>query len=169
MTEEDGQHDPDLAVVCECQLADPPEKVWRALTRPEIVAEWLMPNDMGAAAGDRFALKPGEPGASAISCEVLAAEPPRLLRYSWSERDPRSEDGELRSVVTFVLRETEGGGTHLRIVHGPVLAAGVAPLSLRAVRSLLPPHRREPRCRTSRRQSRPTPRLAARARLRQAA
>ena len=31
------------SIVVECELDEPREKVWRALTVPEIVAEWLMP------------------------------------------------------------------------------------------------------------------------------
>ncbi|TIT26619.1 MAG: ATPase, partial [Mesorhizobium sp.] len=28
----------------ECELPDPPEKVWRALTVPDLLAAWMMPN-----------------------------------------------------------------------------------------------------------------------------
>ncbi|TIO38389.1 MAG: ATPase, partial [Mesorhizobium sp.] len=67
----------------ECELADPPEKVWRALTEPELLAAWLMPNDIKPAIGERFAFAgPNAP----IECEVLEAEPGKLLRYSWRER-----------------------------------------------------------------------------------
>ena len=101
----------------ECDLPDPPEKVWRALTEPELLAAWMMPNDIKAEAGGRFAFAgPGAP----IECEVIEVEPGRLLRYSWRER-PADKDADqlpaFDSIVTFKLARTSSGGTHLRIVH----------------------------------------------------
>ncbi|MET3521238.1 MULTISPECIES: SRPBCC domain-containing protein [unclassified Mesorhizobium] len=101
----------------ECELADPPEKVWRALTEPELLAAWMMPNDITPEVGSRFAFAGPE---APIECEVLEAEPGRLLRYSWRER-PGADDADklpaLDSIVTFTLARTVSGGTHLRIVH----------------------------------------------------
>ena len=110
----------DRSIIIECDLDEPPEKVWRALTVPEIVATWLMPNDMRPEIGNRFTLKGTDAREGDIACEVLAAEPNRYLRYSWrggdAERDAQGRP--LDTVVTFVLTETEAGGTHLRLVHG---------------------------------------------------
>ncbi|RRI03562.1 SRPBCC domain-containing protein [Mesorhizobium tamadayense] len=101
----------------ECELPDPPEKVWRALTEPELLAAWMMPNDIKPETGKRFAF--AGPDAS-IECEVLDAEPGKLLRYSWRER-PGAEDADhlpaFDSVVTFTLARTVSGGTHLSVVH----------------------------------------------------
>lgn len=108
-------------IVVECELPEPPEKVWRALTQPEIVARWLMPNDIRPEAGHRFKL--GAEGH--IDCAVLASQPERLLRYSWHER-PASGEAGFDSIVTFVLARTTSGGTHLRIVHDSFVAAGGA-------------------------------------------
>jgi len=107
------------SVVVECDYDEPPEKVWRALTDPKLVAAWLLPNDLHPQQGARFRLKPEREGESTIACEVLAAEPPSLLRYSWRETVTERDGAERRldSVVTFVLGETEAGGTHLRLVH----------------------------------------------------
>jgi uncharacterized protein YndB with AHSA1/START domain len=101
----------------ECDLPDPPEKVWRALTEPELLAAWMMPNDIKAEGGSRFAFAgPDAP----IECEVLEAEPGKLLRYSWREW-PGAKDADqlpaFDSIVTFTLARTASGGTHLRIVH----------------------------------------------------
>jgi uncharacterized protein YndB with AHSA1/START domain len=75
----------------ECDLPEAPEKVWRALTVPELLAAWMMPNDMTPEIGSRFAFaKPGAP----IECEILDAEPGRLLRYSWRERGRTLEEVE---------------------------------------------------------------------------
>ncbi|RUV28089.1 MULTISPECIES: SRPBCC domain-containing protein [unclassified Mesorhizobium] len=99
----------------ECELPDPPEKVWRALTVPDLLAAWMMPNDIKPEIGSRFAFaKAGAP----IECEILNAEPERLLRYSWRERPaPGNAADPLDSIVTFTLGRTASGGTHLRIVH----------------------------------------------------
>jgi uncharacterized protein YndB with AHSA1/START domain len=101
----------------ECELPDPPEKVWRALTVPELLAAWLMPNDITPEAGKRFAFATlGTP----IECEVLDADPGKRLCYSWRERPAtREPNGPMGfdSTVTFTLARTVSGGTLLRIVH----------------------------------------------------
>jgi uncharacterized protein YndB with AHSA1/START domain len=115
------------SVIAECDYDEPPEKVWRALTDPELVAAWLLPNNIRPQQGARFTLKPEREGEGDIACEILAAEPPRLLSYSWREApaDREQPARRLESVVTFVLSETEDGGTHLRLVHsGEVWEAG---------------------------------------------
>ena len=103
------------ALEFEYDLAEPPEKVWRALTIPELLVAWMMPNDIRPEIGNRFAFAgPDAP----IECEILDAEPERLLRYSWREQpgDAARQD-PLDSTVTFTLARTVSGGTHLRIVH----------------------------------------------------
>ncbi|BAV45573.1 Activator of Hsp90 ATPase 1 family protein [Mesorhizobium loti] len=103
------------ALEFEYDLAEPPEKVWRALTVPELLAAWMMPNDIRPQTGSNFTFAGPD---AAIECEILDAEPERLLRYSWRERpgDAARQD-PLDSVVTFTLARTVSGGTHLRIVH----------------------------------------------------
>ncbi len=99
------------SVVVERELPFPPEKLWRALTQPHLIEEWLMNNDFEAAVGHRFQLR-GEWG-GVLDCEVLAIEPNRALSYSWNHahEDPAYD---LRSVVTFTLTPT-GAGTRLRV------------------------------------------------------
>ena len=91
------------SVVTECDLPEAPDKVWKALTVPELLAAWLP---------------------DAVNGEILTAEPNRLLRYRWPGRqEDRDERGRtLESVVTFELRGTHSGGTHLRVVHRLVAA-----------------------------------------------
>lgn len=119
-------------VIVDCDLAEPPEKVWRALTVPELLAAWLMPNDFEARVGHDFTFRP-ERGPD-IACEVLDIEEGSLIRYSWREGD---DDG-IDSIVTVSLTPLQGGGTHLRLVHtGFPLRASRATLTLlRAGRSL---------------------------------
>ena len=98
-------------VVIERDIAHPPEKIWRALTEPHLIAEWLMKNDFRPDVGHHFNLT-GEWG-GVLDCEVLDIEPHRTLSYSWNFTH---EDAafDLRSVVTFTLTPT-AAGTHLRV------------------------------------------------------
>src|SRR5262249_6047022 len=45
------------SVVVEREIPHPPEKVWRALTQPHLIEEWLMKNDFKPAVGHRFKLQ----------------------------------------------------------------------------------------------------------------
>ena len=99
------------SVIVERDIPHPPEKIWRALTQPHLIEEWLMKNDFAAVVGHRFKLS-GEWG-GVLDCEVLAVEPNRRLSYTWNfaSDDPAFA---LKSVVTFTLTPT-GEGTHLRM------------------------------------------------------
>lgn len=99
------------SVVVERELACTPEKLWRALTQPHLIEEWLMKNDFSPQVGHRFNLR-GEWG-GVLDCEVLDVEPCRSLSYTWNfaHDDPAFD---LRSTVTFTLTATPTG-THLRM------------------------------------------------------
>ena len=99
-----------LSVIVEREIPFPPEKVWRALTQPHLIAEWLMKNDFAPVPGHRFRLQ-GDWGG--VECEVLTVEPPASLSYRWDHphEDPAFD---LRSVVTFTLTPA-GAGTRLRV------------------------------------------------------
>jgi uncharacterized protein YndB with AHSA1/START domain len=98
-------------VIVEREFPHPPEKLWRALTQPHLIEEWLMKNDFEPVAGHKFNLR-GEWG-GVLDCEVLTVEPDRTLAYTWNfaHDDPAFD---LQSVVTFTLTQTSGG-THLRM------------------------------------------------------
>jgi uncharacterized protein YndB with AHSA1/START domain len=99
------------SVVVERELAHPPEKLWRALTEPHLIEEWLMKNDFKPTIGHRFNLS-GEWG-GVLDCEVLVVEPNKELAYTWNfVHDDAASN--LRSVVTFTLTPTRTG-THLRV------------------------------------------------------
>lgn len=99
------------SAVVEREFAHPPEKLWRALTQPHLIEEWLMKNDFKLDVGHRFNLR-GDWG-GVLDCEVLEIEPQRRLAYTWNFA---SEDAayQLESVVTFTLTPTSAG-THLRM------------------------------------------------------
>ena len=92
-------------------LAHPPEKVWRALTDPALLAEWLLPVfDLKLEPGAEFTFRtqpyPGWDGT--VSCRFVEIEPQRKLVYTW-------DVPFLQTVVTFTLAPTPSG-TRLSIV-----------------------------------------------------
>jgi uncharacterized protein YndB with AHSA1/START domain len=95
----------------EFDLRHPPEKVWRALTDPELLAEWLLPViDLELEPGAAFTFKtrpyPGWDGT--VNCRFLEIEPQRKLSYAWTVPF-------LDTVVTFTLTPT-ASGTRLSLV-----------------------------------------------------
>ena len=99
------------SVVVEREFDFPPEKLWRALTQPHLMEEWLMKNDFKPAVGHSFKLR-GEWG-GVLDCKVLAVEPNKTLSYTWNfAHDDAAYN--LKSVVTFRLTPTSAG-THLRV------------------------------------------------------
>jgi len=93
-----------LTVVVERDIPQPPEKVWRALTQPQLIAEWLMKNDFEPVVDHRFTLSADW---GAVEGRVLAVEPNKKLTYTW-------EAFGLESIVTWTLTPTSTG-THLRV------------------------------------------------------
>lgn len=92
----------DDTLTFEADLDQPPETVRRALTEPELVAQWL----------------PSDP---AVTHEVVENSPD-LVRYAW--RDERG-DPPLQSEVRFVMIPTRTG-THLTVVHGGLATPAVS-------------------------------------------
>lgn len=93
-------------------LAHPPAKVWRALTDPTLLTEWLLPIvQLSLEPGATFTFQaPPQPGwDGTVHCRLLDVEPPRRLRYAWVV-------GDLDTVVTFTL-EPIASGTRLSLVH----------------------------------------------------
>src|SRR5687767_1609484 len=100
------------AISFEFDLPHPPEKVWRALTDPELLAEWLLPvTGLTIERGAAFTLhappKPGWDGT--VNCRFLAIVANRKLSYTWVVGD------FIDTVVTFTLTPT-ASGTHLLLV-----------------------------------------------------
>lgn len=100
-----------LSAVVEREVPFPPEKIWRALTQPHLIEEWLMKNDFKPVVGHRFNLR-GDWG-GVLDCEVLAIEPNKALSYTWNFAHP-DEAYNLESVVVFTLTPTSAG-TRLRV------------------------------------------------------
>ncbi len=97
----------------ERRLPHPPEKVWRALTDPALLTEWLLPVvDLHLQPGAEFMFKtqpyPGWDGT--VNCRILESEPQQRLSYTWVVGDM-----VLDTVVTFTLTPT-ASGTRLSLV-----------------------------------------------------
>jgi uncharacterized protein YndB with AHSA1/START domain len=97
----------------EFDLHHPPEKVWRALTDPVLLAEWLLPVVEGRLEpGAAFTFKtqpyPGWDGT--VNCRILEIEAHRKLSFTWVVGDMA-----LDTVVTFALTPT-ASGTRLSLV-----------------------------------------------------
>ena len=102
----------------------PIEKVWRAITDPKAIEQWLMPNDFEPRVGHKFQFtsKP-QPGWDGHTyCEVLECEPPRRLVYSW-------RGGPIDTVLTIEL-EPVAEGTRLTQLHIDAIAATASSLTL---------------------------------------
>jgi uncharacterized protein YndB with AHSA1/START domain len=92
--------------VIEREFAHSPEKLWRALTQPHLMQEWLMRGDFAPTVGHRFHLT-GDWG-GVLDCEVLEVEPNKTLSYTWNHAHPDPAFA-LDSVVTFTLTPTPAG------------------------------------------------------------
>jgi len=93
-----------LSIVVEREVPFSPEKIWRALTQPHLIEEWLMKNDFKPVVGHGFNLRADW---GAVDCQVLAVEWNKTLSYTWAAYG-------LESVVTWTLTPTPTG-THLRM------------------------------------------------------
>ena len=98
-----------LSVVVEREMPFPPDKIWRALTQPHLIEEWLMKTDFKPVVGHQFTLRmDAQPQWNGvIDCQVLVLEPNKTLSYTWAALG-------LESTVTFTVTPT-GTGTHLRM------------------------------------------------------
>lgn len=94
-----------LSVTVERELPFPPAKIWRALTQPALIEEWLMQNDFKPVVDQRFTLRADW---GSVDCKVLEIEPNKTLAYTWGAYG-------LESVVTWTLTPT-ATGTLVRMV-----------------------------------------------------
>jgi uncharacterized protein YndB with AHSA1/START domain len=95
----------------EIDLPHSPDKVWRALTDPDLLREWLLPVidlelETGAAFTFRTQPYPGWDGT--VNCRFVEIEPQRNLSYTWTVPF-------LDTIVTFTLMPTQSG-TQLSLV-----------------------------------------------------
>ena len=94
-------------VAFEYELPHSPAKVWRALTDPALLSEWLLPVvglklEAGAAFTFRTQPHPGWDGT--VNCRVIEIDAPRKISYTWVVGDM-----VIDTVVTFTLTPTPTG------------------------------------------------------------
>lgn len=108
------------AIVVEGMLVQPVEIIWRALTEPELIGRWFMPNDFEAEVGREFSFRSAPMGDwDGVSCgEVLDAEPYWRLRYSWrgGSHALQGFGHYIDTVLTWTLSPLPNGA-HVRLEH----------------------------------------------------
>ncbi len=99
--------------------AHAPEVVWEYLTKPELIAQWLMENDFEPSIGHAFTFKtrplPDFDFDGIVYCKVLEIVPLKKLSYSW-KGGPGNGKTNLDSVVSWTL-VAKDNGTELLLEH----------------------------------------------------
>lgn len=96
------------SVVVERDVPHTLEKVWRALTDPVLVGQWLMPNDFEPVVGRAFNFRaPAMPGWNGMTdCVVLAVEPNTKLSYTeqsgFRSSESRNYKGAMYGWMQFI-------------------------------------------------------------------
>jgi uncharacterized protein YndB with AHSA1/START domain len=101
------------AISLEFDLLHVPEKVWRALTDPVLLSEWLLPvveQKLEPGAAFTFKTQPHPGWDGIVHCRMLEIEAQKKLSYTWVVGEM------LDTVVTFTLTPT-ASGTRLSLVH----------------------------------------------------
>jgi uncharacterized protein YndB with AHSA1/START domain len=97
----------------------PPQEVWEYLTKPELLALWLMPNNFKAVQGHEFQFRtkplPSENLDGVFHCKVIDIRSLELLVYSW-KGGPGDGTFTLNTLVEWQL-EPLGKGTKLLLTH----------------------------------------------------
>lgn len=101
-------------VALDVELRSPIERVWQALTDPATLSQWTFFDceDFQPVAGHTFQFrgKAATGWTVSISCEVLEAEAPHRLSYTWAV-----ESHQHQTTVTWTLTAAEGGVTRLHL------------------------------------------------------
>lgn len=109
-----------MSLAVDAILPAPPERVFEALTTPELYSQWMGPDgsttevsSMDAVPGGRLAFTVGFPGGMSVQIEgeYLTVDPPHRLSHTWLvEGDPHP------TTVTIDLRPV-ASGTQIVLVH----------------------------------------------------
>jgi uncharacterized protein YndB with AHSA1/START domain len=95
----------------EFDLRHSPQRVWRALTDPKLLTEWLLPVvglDLEPGAAFTFTAPPKPGWDGVVNCRFVEIDARRKLSWRWVV-------GDIDTVVTFTLTPT-ASGTRLSLV-----------------------------------------------------
>jgi uncharacterized protein YndB with AHSA1/START domain len=84
----------------------PVETVWQAITKPELMSQWLMQTDIRPEVGHKFTLK-GKKNKfwrGWTACKVVAVKPLEQLQFSWQNAEKQTP-----TLVTYTLSKTDTG------------------------------------------------------------
>lgn len=132
------------AIVYAIHIAAPPERVWEALTQDEFIQQywegaWRVETDWRAGSPIKFFM--GD-GAFYSQGEIVVADPPRTLAYTWPEQ-PEKQSDRPPELLTWQITPSGPGVTKLQLTHENVsdeYFAGVGegwPQILSSLKSLL--------------------------------
>ena len=132
------------AIVREVVYAHSSERVWRALTDPQELGAWLMPNDFVPTVGHKFQFNVGPRlgWRGIVDCEVLEVDPPRRLVQSFRALWGEEVKSEGTSRVTWEI-EPVGDSCLLKVTHDQLREAansqlyGGWPMILSGIKTLL--------------------------------
>jgi uncharacterized protein YndB with AHSA1/START domain len=99
------------SIAFDFELQHSTKKVWRALTDPALLAQWLLPVlDLRLEPGATFTFKADPVGGwdGVVNCRLLEIEEQKKLSYAWIV-------GDMDTVVTFTVTPT-ASGTRLSVV-----------------------------------------------------
>jgi len=108
------------SIVVEGMLVPPAETIWRALTEPDLIARWFMPNSFAAEVGHKYVFRSAPMGDwdGVSGGEVLDADPFWRLRYTWrgGSQTLQGFGHYIDTVLTWTLSPLPNG-THVRLEH----------------------------------------------------
>ena len=118
---------PEVAVRIEKVLHAPPDRVFRAFLDPELMREWIAPDDLDI---DRITVDPRVGGLVEVwhsrhgvstgrfEGHFVKIDPPRELVYRWAFVGTEPEKGEYYdTLVSVQLRARRDGQTQVTVVH----------------------------------------------------
>lgn len=102
-------------VVVDVEMKSSIERVWHALTDPATISEWMLfaTEDFRPEVGHTFRLRSTSGWDGVVDGEVLEAEAPRRLSYTWTTGG--QDDQPHATVVTWTLSEGDDGATRVHL------------------------------------------------------
>jgi uncharacterized protein YndB with AHSA1/START domain len=120
------------ALQAQIELKAPPERVYAAWTRPELLQKWFGPRENGSLQVDHFDCSVGgsydmlltfaDGDRIQLVGKYLELDPPRKIVFTWQWTDSATTSNE--TLVTVELIPSQSG-THLTLTHERFISAEV--------------------------------------------